>query len=100
MTAPRPVGQGFQLLRLQPVRGWIYASLHWQEPTVLRHFNPVIPRADTRAVVTGLFAVLALELGVTSEVLRVEEVLKGFIQVDTGLLECNRVKLLEPVILA
>ncbi|ARU54373.1 hypothetical protein OLMES_0267 [Oleiphilus messinensis] len=80
------------------MRGWIYASLHWQEPTVLRHFNPVIPRADTRAVVTGLFAVFALE--VTIGVLRVEEVLKGFIQVDTSLLECNRVKLLEPVILA
>ncbi|OPX55635.1 DNA helicase-2 / ATP-dependent DNA helicase PcrA [Oceanospirillum multiglobuliferum] len=36
VTAPRPFGRGFQLLRQQPARGRIYASLHWQEPTVLR----------------------------------------------------------------
>ncbi len=36
VTAPRPAGRGFQLLRQQPARGRIYASLHWQEPTVLR----------------------------------------------------------------
>lgn len=39
VTAPHPSGRGFQLLRLQPARGRVYASLHWQEPTVLR---PVI----------------------------------------------------------
>ncbi len=36
VTAPRPNGRGFQILRQQPARGRIYASLHWQEPTVLR----------------------------------------------------------------
>ncbi|MCV6587548.1 MAG: hypothetical protein OIF57_00775, partial [Marinobacterium sp.] len=36
VTAPRPDGRGFQLLRLLPVRDRTYASLHWQEPTVLR----------------------------------------------------------------
>ncbi len=36
VTAPRPIGLGFQLLRQQPVRDRIYASLHWQEPTILR----------------------------------------------------------------
>lgn len=51
-------------------------------------------------MVAGLFAVLALELGVTGGELRVKKVLEGFIEVDARLLECNRIKILEPVILA
>jgi hypothetical protein len=35
VTAPRPKGRGFQLLRPQPVRDRIYAGLHWQGRTIL-----------------------------------------------------------------
>ncbi len=66
----------------------------------LRHFDPVLTSTHTHAVVAGLFTVFALELRITGGKLRVKKVLEGFIEVDARLLECNRIKILEPVILA
>ena len=43
---------------------------------------------------------LALELGITRRQFGIKEMLKGFIKIDTCLLECNRIKIFEPVILA
>ena len=51
-------------------------------------------------MIAGLPAVLALELGITRRQFGIKEMLKGFIQIDTCLLECNRIKIFEPVILA
>lgn len=55
----------------------------------LRHIDPPIIRTDAGAMIAGLFAVLALELGVTGRELLTEEVLTGFVQIDVGLLQGN-----------
>jgi len=66
----------------------------------LRHFDPVITRADAHAVVTGLLPVLTLERRVTRWELWIKEGLEGFIEIDARLLECDGVEISEPVIFA
>ena len=74
-------------------------NLRFERPH-FRDFDSVITTTVTHAVIAGLLAVLALELGVTHRQLGIKDVVKRLIKIDHGLLKRNRIEAFEPVIFA